>query len=108
MALLELSDSFTVGLPSALMALHTSENGAKESFGTSPRKSFVSNVPQPNETRTRPSNLDWSSEILATSNPSEKIINLSVGSSPRLFHHLIAISVPARRDHLSQSGYQSI
>ena len=51
-----LSDSFTVGFPSAETALHTSENGASASSGVSPRKSLVSSVPQPKEVRTRPEN----------------------------------------------------
>jgi hypothetical protein len=51
-----LSLSFTVGRPFAATALHTSENGASASPSTSPRKSFVSSVPQPKLTRTRPEN----------------------------------------------------
>ena len=56
MALRGLSDSLTVGRPSAEMALHTKENGARPLLGTKPRKSLVSKVPQPNDTRTRPLN----------------------------------------------------
>jgi hypothetical protein len=48
------AESFTVGRPFAATALHTSENGASASSSTSPRKSFVSSVPQPKLTRTRP------------------------------------------------------
>ena len=51
MALFRLSLSLTVGLPFAATALQTSENSARASSGVSPRKSFVSKVPQPNDVR---------------------------------------------------------
>src|SRR6056297_1050647 len=46
-ALLGLSLSLTVGRPFAATALQTSENGERASPFASPRKSLVSNVPQP-------------------------------------------------------------
>jgi hypothetical protein len=51
-----LSDSFTVGRPFADSALQTRLNGASASSATRPRKSFVSMVPQPKDTFTRPVN----------------------------------------------------
>ena len=40
----------------AFMGLQTSENASSDPSETSPRKSFVKFVPQPNETFTRPLN----------------------------------------------------
>ena len=82
-----LSLNLTVGLPFALTALQTSENGTKLSLLIKPRKSFVSKVPQPKDTLALCENKLCSLDIVSTSRPSEKIINLSFGFSPHFFHH---------------------
>ena len=90
-----LSLNLTVGFPSAVVALQTREKGTRLSARVRPRKSFVSNVPHPNDTFVLPENLQCKSDICSTSRPSEKIINLFRGSSPHLVHHFIAISAEA-------------
>ena len=55
--LLGLSESFTVGMPLALVSLQTRLMGSKVSSlrGWQSRKSLVKKVPQPAEKRMRPS-----------------------------------------------------
>ena len=80
-ALFGLSDSFTVGLPSAETALQTNEN-ASNSPVSEATKIVVRLVPQPKDTFTR-----WAKRFnssITSSSIREKIMSLFAGFHPRI------------------------